>query len=447
MKRILIFICAFLPVLFLSLSVEDITFLLTNWAIGIYAICKISFVDKKELDCGFSLFNSNTMLYLFVYFFLCIAPLSQFSSHINLWGGVPLRSESYIKANVIFIFAIIIYQLSYSFFLYNYNNRKVYNSKAIEKINISILLLISLFSFFITIYHFRNTPILLFLRELNRGGGEIILDKNSFGNTSIDLIYTIFLRPIPVFALVILNYVHKKGKVIIKILLLLICILSNFPLAVSRFYVAAIYLPLFISFFPNLLHKEHMLKVSVIIGLLYIFPFLNQGRRVMSFKEIEISFAPNYQMFNQGHFDTYQNAARVFENETITYGNQLLGSIFFFIPRSIWPSKPIGSGGFIAKKYNLNFSHISLNFWGEGFINFGYFGVFLFSILIAFLNFRYDELFSRSEKGSLGYLLYTIYLGTLFFFLRGDLISSIAYLVGLLFSAYFVYFIAIKESK
>ena len=40
----------------------------------------------------------------------------------------------------------------------------------------------------------------------------------------------------------------------------------------------------------------------------------------------------------------------------------------------MWPDKPIGSGGFIAEQYDFFFDHISLNYWAEGYINFGILG-------------------------------------------------------------------------
>jgi len=52
-------------------------------------------------------------------------------------------------------------------------------------------------------------------------------------------------------------------------------------------------------------------------------------------------------MFVARDFDSYQNFAIVFFEDFITYERQLLGALLFWVPRSIWPNKPIGSGAFV----------------------------------------------------------------------------------------------------
>lgn len=86
-------------------------------------------------------------------------------------------------------------------------------------------------------------------------------------------------------------------------------------------------------------------------------------------------------MFKEGHFDSYQSILSVLNSEIITYGNQLLGVLLFWVPRSIWSNKPIGSGAFMAEITNLDFSNISMNYFAEGYINFGVFGMFLFLLV------------------------------------------------------------------
>jgi hypothetical protein len=89
-------------------------------------------------------------------------------------------------------------------------------------------------------------------------------------------------------------------------------------------------------------------------------------------------------MFNQGHFDSYQMFMRVISDDIITYGKQLLTTVLFFVPRALWPGKSVGSGHFVSGLSRLSFSNISMNFFGEGYINFGYFGIMLFILLIAY---------------------------------------------------------------
>jgi len=84
-------------------------------------------------------------------------------------------------------------------------------------------------------------------------------------------------------------------------------------------------------------------------------------------------------------------AIKYSEIESITYGRQLVGALLFFVPRSIWPNKPVGSGHFVAEnmlmtRYSFWFTNISMPFPGEGYINFGILGIILFAFILALVS-------------------------------------------------------------
>ena len=120
-------------------------------------------------------------------------------------------------------------------------------------------------------------------------------------------------------------------------------------------------------------------------------------------------------------------------------GKSIVGGNFILFPRSIYTDKPIGSGGYIAHLYGLQFDHISLNYWGEGWLNFGILGVPLFSLFLAFINAKFDYKFWEQNSSYNFKVVYFIYLGLIFFILRGDLISCFAYTVGMFISCYLCY--------
>ena len=131
---------------------------------------------------------------------------------------------------------------------------------------------------------------------------------------------------------------------------------------------------------------------------------------------------------------------RVIKDDIVTYGNQLLGALFFWIPRSVWPSKPVGSGYFVAEQTELSFNNISMPFWGEGYINFGYLGVIIFAIALAIVIARIDSKFWNKvvTQQNLEPIKYYLLLGLLIFILRGDMLSSTAYTCGIITSYYFI---------
>ena len=146
----------------------------------------------------------------------------------------------------------------------------------------------------------------------------------------------------------------------------------------------------------------------------------------------------SFDMFSTLHFDSYISLAYVFENEIITNGRQLLGVLFFWFPRMFWKDKPVGSGAYVAQTTdvmgeNNEFSNISMNFLGEGYINFGILGVFIFIIVLALFSRKMDKLFWQKYNGDYHNLFAPFYLyslGILTFVLRGDLMSGLAYSIS-----------------
>lgn len=429
-KNLFILLFCLLPVLIINADVHNthIGFQVTNFIIVIWSLYKLfPFSSSTKMD-------TNALVYLFIYMFVGIAPLYQYANNVSIWGGLPLSGDDYFYTNVFFIIALFFYDIFY--YIFSRNNKILKNSKErISKYNKLLPLTLAVFSTLFTLYAFRSYPILLLFREFQDEGK---ITFNTFSNTSLNLLYTIVIRPIPVIILTLYNIIYRRFDKYFYILLLLILI-TNFPLSLPRFYVAGLYFPLLCSIFPNLLRRDILLKGLFLFGILYVFPFLNQGRTVTDFSDIKFSFSINYDMFLEGHFDSFQNFARVIVNNTVTYGRQLFGVLIFWLPRSIYPNKPIGSGGYIADEYNLDFDHISLNYWGEGWINFGMLGVPVFSIILAYINSKFDKIYWKTHCTPYMFTIYCLYLGLTFFILRGDLISCFAYTVGLFISAYICY--------
>lgn len=147
-------------------------------------------------------------------------------------------------------------------------------------------------------------------------------------------------------------------------------------------------------------------------------------------------------MFLTGHFDTYSNFALIVNEKIITWGKQLLGVFLFWIPRAVWPTKPVGSGHHLANELNLIYSNISCNYFAEGYINFGYIGIFLFILILALITAKMDKAYwimGLNLEKNLFHIIYYVMLGFSFFIMRGDLMSSFAYLVGSVFAILITY--------
>ena len=101
--------------------------------------------------------------------------------------------------------------------------------------------------------------------------------------------------------------------------------------------------------------------------------------------------------------------------------HQIIGSIFFFIPRSLWSAKPFDTGVVIGQQSNLLFSNLSAPWILEAYVNARLIGVIIVSIWIGYTLFNID----MSAKPKLySYLIGAITSGSLFILLRGSLLQA-----------------------
>lgn len=364
---------------------------------------------------------------LFFSFFLILAPFIQYKESVVFWGNVSFSKYDYLICNIVLIFIFSLYATFYyylrnKFYLYKFNNGfSKFNFNKINTFSLILLYFISIICFFIT---FSNNGYSI-MSLMFRGGEFSQMSSNITG--PLWLLSQYFVRPLPMIAFLAYYVVVKKINIHFT-LLCLIGIITAFPLGMARFSVAALYIPFVIILFP-ILQRKFNFTLTIIISLLFLFPFLDTFRRFTS--ETEIKFEMDFGMFQEGHFDSYQSILSVLKHDLITYGHQLLGVIFFWVPRSLWPNKPIGSGAFSANEVDLDFSNISMNFFAEGYINFGFFGVCLFTIGLAYFSAYFDVKFVKQNfKSNLYSLWYYIVVGFMFFILRGDMLSSTAYFIG-----------------
>lgn len=425
---LLVFFLSSIPILsdgvFTSTTL-DILFLVIA---GISSIALFSYSDRS-----YSLYK---VFYIFVLFFFCIAPAIQFKNGVSLLFTKFAESD-YVITTLYILLSIILY----SFFYFIFNKKiRVSNSKStkIEEIKIKPLklrkeilpLLISSCIFLIYLYINKfNLASLLFR------GGELA-DRIPISQISF-LILSYFLRPMTMIlflSICITKVTHK----IVPLLLFILFVLTAPPTGMARFAAAAMYIPVVMWFIP-ILRKKNMFVLVLILSLLIVFPFLGNFRHYSGMQNIKIGL--DFEQFETLNFDSFSMFMRVLKDDVITHGNQLLGVILFWLPRSIWPSKPIGSGAYIAEKSDLIFSNISMPYIGEGYINFGLLGMVLFVILIAYITARLDKEYWSYvvyKDKSLDKIRYFLLLGLLFFVLRGDMLSSFAYTCGFMLSFKFV---------
>ena len=409
------------------------------------ALAVICFL-KSVAEAPFSLSQIHWAFYLTMF---VVAPLSQYLNGYYPWDFV-IPDSMYIATNVLLFLWGTLFE-----FVYHLNGVAKSHNSGDEKLSFQ--------------YYVNKLPIitsanckralavsvLAILATIALIGLNGMFSRTEFNAASLEktsgLILNAFIRPIPIFAcLIVLLHSKQDGKLhLLPAVMILLALLAVFPPSVARNMVAGLYGGLLlITFGQFLFNKNGFFPIMFLAAFLIVFPGIN-GFRVIdfSFDALIASFGNVIAGFSTGFlagdYDAYSIVARslmYIQTYGSTAGFQLLGALLFFIPRSLWPNKPEGSGHLVCEAQGQLYLNISAPLPAEALVNFGLLGLLLFAIITALICKRIDRWFAHSS--SLMTLFYPTLLFMFFFIMRGDLLSSYAYTVGELSSFAFTAFIS-----
>ena len=104
----------------------------------------------------------------------------------------------------------------------------------------------------------------------------------------------------------------------------------------------------------------------------------------------------------------------------------LLSALFFFVPRTVWPQKSIGTGGESAMYEGYPFINISSPLPSEFYVDFGMVGLVVLSTLFGSSS-DYAMTISCTPRhiGSVGQVFFATVAGYIFIILRGSLVGTL----------------------
>ncbi len=185
--------------------------------------------------------------------------------------------------------------------------------------------------------------------------------------------------------------------------------------------------------------RFRVVALSALTGIVVLFPLLDTFRRTL---DTTVTLEGPLESMTSGDFDSFAQIMNTFEYveaNGIVWGNQLLGVLFFWVPRDIWPDKPAGSGGFIAEFKGYSFTNLSEPVWAEFYLNFGWVGMAiglgLLGYLIARLDVRSESILTHSPVPHVLACITPFYLLIL---LRGSLLVAMTNLLVILICVWFV---------
>ena len=122
----------------------------------------------------------------------------------------------------------------------------------------------------------------------------------------------------------------------------------------------------------------------------------------VSLTQVSDMLVDHYFSINYDSWANIYTAVEIAGAHGVQWGHQLLGSLLFFVPSSIWTGKPLATGIFLADylivNYSMWFTNLSAPLIAEGYLDFGFVGVILYAGATAFGVMLLNKIARRNTK-------------------------------------------------
>lgn len=420
----------------------DLLLNLTFFLIQLMAVWNIV-LDRSELN-----FSMNMMHWIFVLIHYFYAPISQISSNNFPWKS-HFTTSQLLNTNGIVIIWCMCYTAVYTLALQNnsewiitngykdFGKEKSPNNKSTQ-IMFYLSVLITLFS----IVKFGSSLI---------SSREMFDAALSSSGQIFTLVFKTMFRAFTVASLALLiwrdSIIRSRGYSICTYILFGCVLILYFPTNSGRLWILAIYMGLVFTIRFKMKHK-YTLFALMIFGVFYFAAVINVFRLATNgltdFYDAMANGLNIQNRLSNGDFDCYTMIARSLSYigvKGIQWGKQLLGVFLFWVPRTFWPAKPVGSGSTVLAYQGSDFTNVSCPIIAEGYLNFGIIGVVTFAFLYALISksvdskaceFRNRGGYNPKSFGDNVQFVYGILVGYSYLLLRGDLLTAFSNLVGIL---------------
>lgn len=271
------------------------------------------------------------------------------------------------------------------------------------------------------------------------GGIEFLLRRVRYGpkisnlTTALQASFESLLYVPPLICLLTIFYLGKnfeRPRMTMILLLIWIIFLSN-PLANARQVTLFLVIPIVFHFLKGKRIATNCFFLGMPFLLIYTLNWVDRFTGQLNPVRFNI-------LSRQGDFDSFAqfaNGIKLIDNNIFPYFQQILGPILFFVPRSVWNSKPRDTGVEIANQLGLSFQNLSAPWILEAYSNAKLVGLIVTSIFLGFYLSKYDL---GSLHNLRSWLLGSILSGVLFIVLRGSLLQATGRVI---FSFLIIYYI------
>jgi hypothetical protein len=381
----------------------------------------------------------------FMLMFIACPAMVQVGLSTYPWRSFGYTSQELADAFLVLAVAMLSFAIA-SFKFRKYNINKIHNVGNVQqyyKYFVSVLMLCLL------IIPFLGTSLLLSDRS-------VIGDLSNETGVRQQFVYigrSLSLFVMLYFLVLVRNDLRNVKYWLAYTVSLVVFFVYNYPAAVPRFQLLGCllaFLAVFVSFFR--VDVKLILLIFFVFFLFYFFPSIkilgyggDASDVILYMLELDIReyiLRVDFDAFMQ-IVDTVSYA----KVEGYRYGYNFLGVLLFFIPRGIWPQKPIDSGDLVSTYHGYYYNNVSSPLPAEAYIAFGFFGVVLVFYVFS-LYIRKIEAYVRycSVTGDVGIkqLLYFMLIGYSVIIMRGAL-NGVAPQFASAFLAYFFFVYILRK--
>jgi len=227
------------------------------------------------------------------------------------------------------------------------------------------------------------------------------------------------------------------------LILMLFVNFTNSP----RFFIVASWFPIILVYLNRKLKFSYCYLV-LIFSILFIMPVMSITTRsgLQDVNLDDIFSAGIFKIKDVDIFETLVHTIGHVKTHGLAFGDNLLAILLFFVPRAVWPEKPIVGGLVIGEDLFwggvTGTPNLSYFIAGDAYMDFGLIGTAVIALLIGY----FYSMFSTKSVALYGHnLVIYCFISSLPILLRGPVGAVIGYPLCLIFSIHLFKFIATKE--
>jgi hypothetical protein len=219
-------------------------------------------------------------------------------------------------------------------------------------------------------------------------------------------------------------------------LLLVLVLISENPYTEKRNALGPLYLGVLLIAFRHWFSSHTRRMLLLVVSMVLVFPAIalfthnhQQTLGNLSMSDVGDQIQQYYFSINYDSWANIYTSVEIVKVHGLQWGHQLLGSLLFFVPSSLWTTKPLATGIFLGdyliSNYSMWFNNLSAPLVAEGYLDFGYLGVVGYAGVIAVLVVFLNKLALKANWMALPMAVY----GSIFlmFLLRGSLMIAMGF--------------------